>query len=144
MTIYIYLGMKGVVVFALPILIMFPFRKQLPILHCCLDCSEVLSELHHGECSLQVSFSLVGIISSVQSRQSDMVLCPFLLAWSLHAEIAVLVLSSSFTLYLCFCTPLTACSLHAFSIRLWKLLHWAVRQICCTLISLNKIFVKIY
>lgn len=57
--------MKGVVVFALPILIMFPFRKQLPITHCCLDCSEVPSELHHGECSPQVSLSLAVVIIAV-------------------------------------------------------------------------------
>lgn len=135
--------MKGVVVFALPILIMFPFRKQLPVTHCCLDCSEVPSELHHGECSPQVSLSS-GDHSSVQSRQSDMVLCLFLLAWSLHAKMTVLVLSSSFMLYLCFCTPPAACTVHAFSIRLCKLLHRAVRQICCALIGLNKIFFKIY
>lgn len=120
--------MKGVVVCALPILIMFPFRKQLPITHCCLDCPEVPSELHYGECSLQVCFTLAVIIA-VQSRQSDMVLCHFLLAWSLHAKIAVLALSGFFMLHLCFCTPLATCTLHAFSIKLCKLLHWAERSV---------------
>lgn len=55
--------MKGVVVFALPILIMFPLRKHLPITHCCLDYSEVPSELRHGACSLQISFTLVVIVA---------------------------------------------------------------------------------
>lgn len=130
--------------FALSILIMFPFRKQLPVTHCCLDCSEVPYELHHGECSLQVSFTMVVIIAVCNPGRVTWSCVLFYLAWSLYAKIEVLVLSSSFMMHLCFCTPSAAFTLHAFSIKLCKLLHWGVRQFCCALMGVNKIFVKIY
>lgn len=136
MSVYIYLGMKRVVVFALPILIMFPFRKQLLVSHCCLDSPEVPSELHHGECSLQVSFTLAMIVAVCNPGRVTWSLVLFLLAWSLYAKIAVLVLSSSFASSLhVSCMP-SALSCASFCIGL--------RQICCTLIGLNKILVKTY
>lgn len=135
MIVYTYLEMKGVVVFVLPNLIVFPFRKQLPITHCCLDCPEVPSGLHHGVHSLQVYFTLAVILAVCNTGRVTWSCVLFCWPCCLCQDSRSL-LSSSFMLYLCLCTPPAACALHAFSIKLCK--------ICCTLICLNKIFVKIY
>lgn len=109
----------------------FPFRKQLPITHCCLDCPRVPSELHYGECSLQGCFTL-GVTTAVCS--------PGRVTWSCvltchdgscctlkFLRVAPLLLQPSSSLC-------TAC-----------LQHWAVQaptlgwEICCTLIGLKNI-----